>query len=128
MNPKKTLALIALLLVVAAFNAPHSASADIFRHLRIASLEAFKYQGYQPLDVTVQLTDEFGNPVSDADVIIAVNQDTSTLVHLKSLGKGSYIGCDIDYLDGQSGVVVTAAASKAGMTGVTAGIKSQPGN
>jgi len=130
MNPKKVLALIALLLVVATFNAPHSASADVFRHLKIVSLQAFKYQGYQPLDVSVQITDEFGNPVSDADVVIANDQDPTALgqLQLKSMGKGTYTGCDIAYLDSQFGVALTAVASKTNWTGTTASVKSQPGN
>src|SRR5213592_3693184 len=127
MNPKKTLALIALLLIVAMFNAPHSASADMPGHLRIVSLEAFKYQGSQPLDVSVQVTNDFGIPVSDADVIVATNNDDSKPIHLTSLGKGTYTGCDIAYLDGLS-VGVAVEASRAGMTGASASTTSKQGN
>lgn len=128
MNPKKTVALIALLLMVAMFNAPHSASADIPGHLKIVSLQAFKYQGYQPLDVTAQVTDDFDNPISDANVVVRLSENSTQLFNLKSQGKGLYTGCDIAYLDGASDVTVTAEASKAGMTGATLSANAEPGN
>jgi hypothetical protein len=130
MNPKKIVALLALLPLVM-LTAPHIASADITgRQLRIASLQAFKYQGYQPLDVLVQVTDEYGTLVSDANVVAGYDTPTGPQGKLlKSLGKGMYLGCDIDYLDGPAKMVVlTAAANKKGMKETSASARANVGN
>jgi hypothetical protein len=130
MNPKKIVAVLALLpvLVLAASYPAHPASADIIqRQLRIVSVQAFKFQGYQPLDVMVQITDEFEAPVSDANVDIALPSGED--IRLKGLGKGTYLGCDVAYFDGPAkGVVVAASANKKGWKGAGATTRANVGN
>lgn len=127
MNPKKIVAVLALLPILV-LTASHAASAgSIPRHLRIVSLQAFKFQGYQPLDVAVQVADDFDTPVPDAEVRIALPNGSD--IRLESMGKGTYIGCDVAYLDGPAKqVVVSASANKKGWRGDGITTRANVGN
>jgi hypothetical protein len=75
----------------------------------------------------VQITDEDDTSVSDADVAIALPSGVD--MPLKRMGKGTYIGCDIAYLDGPAKqVVVTASANKKGLKGASATTRANVGN
>jgi hypothetical protein len=127
MNPKKMVVLIALLPLVM-LSVPHSASADIAgRHLRFTYMKAFKYQGYGPLDVIAQVTDEYGTLVSDATVVIGYGMPSNRDIMLRSSGKGVYVGCDVtSFTSPASGLVVLATASRKGMQDASA--KAQTGS
>src|SRR6266487_3509534 len=119
--------LVALPLALALMGT-RSAAADPVpsdRALRFDSVQAYKYEGYQPLDVVARVVDNKGDAVDDADVLVILPDGSVSFV-LKSIGKGYYLGCDIAYVQGPQ--VLAVVAKKKDWITAYINVKSQPGN
>ena len=73
----------------------------------------------QPLDLSVELTDESGNPVVGAKVLArATDFETYVDAYLTDMGNGNYSTCAFGYFNGwgEGAVSVHVRAEKAGYT------------
>jgi hypothetical protein len=88
--------------------------------LYVSGPKAAKPDGYkQPLDLSVELTDENGNPIVGAKVRArATDFETFVDAYLTDMGNGRYSACAFGYFNGsgEGAVRIHVRAEKAGYT------------
>jgi len=99
--------------------------------LVIQTVTALKPNGEAPLDVDVYVVDNYGTPVTGAQVeLTAIGIDNFYDGFLEDIGGGHYRGCDVADFTGSGGgnVEVDVHAAKAGYIDASDSVSEQPGD